>query len=248
VPTLRVELDGAVLRVALSRPDRRNALDASLIAELTAAFTEVGDARAVVLSGDGPSFCAGADAEWMRSAIGLSDADNLADYERVRAMFEAVDGCPAPVVARVHGHALGGGAGLVACADAAIAAPDTVLGFTEVKLGLVPAVISPFVLARIGSGEARRWFVTGERFDAATALRIGLVHDVANDLDGAVERVVDEILASGPAATRAAKALARGDPRGEATSRIGARTRAGSEAQEGLTAFLARRPPAWRAR
>ncbi len=158
---LRRERDGPLLRVTLARPDRRNAFDAALIRELTDAFADVGDARAVILAGDGPSFCAGADVEWQRSSVDLTYDENVEDATRLLRMLQAIDGCPAPVVCRVHGYALGGGSGLVACADVAIAAPDTVFGFSEVKLGIIPAVISPFVLARIGAA-GRRLFVTGE--------------------------------------------------------------------------------------
>src|SRR6059058_2184951 len=170
----------------MARPERRNAFDAELIAELTEAFAEVGDARAVVLAGEGPSFSAGADVEWMRSSIELSYEENLDDALRLRGMLDAIDGCPAPVVARVQGHALGGGVGLVACCDIAVADPAAQFAFSEVKLGIVPAVISPFALAKIGSSWARRYFVTGERFGAEVALRIALVHEAAPDLDGAV--------------------------------------------------------------
>src|SRR5204862_6899765 len=156
-----------------------------LIAELAEAFVDVGRARAVLLAGDGPSFSAGADVDWMRSSIDLGFDENVADANAMRRMFEAIDGCPAPVVARVQGHALGGGAGLVASADIAIAAPDALFAFSEVKLGIIPAVISPFALAKIGPGPARRYFVTGERFDAETALRIRLVHEVSEELDAA---------------------------------------------------------------
>src|SRR5438093_7382318 len=173
---LRIERDGHVLRITLAKPERRNAFDAALIRELTEAFRDVGDARAVVLAGDGESFCAGADIEWQRSAIDLSLDENVEDALRLNRMCETIDHCPAPVVARVQGYALGGGSGLVACADVVVAAPDATFGFTEVRLGIIPAVISPFVLARIGPGAARRFFLTGERFDANTALRIGLVH------------------------------------------------------------------------
>src|SRR4051794_12490427 len=146
---LRLERDGPVLRVTLARPERRNAFDAALIAELTEAFADVGDARAVVLAGEGEAFCAGADVEWQRSAIDLSYDENVEDALRLFRMLEAIDSCPAPVVARVQGYALGGGSGLVCCADIAVAAPDAVFGFSEVKLGIIPAVISPFVLLRI---------------------------------------------------------------------------------------------------
>src|SRR5581483_2394618 len=178
VSAVAVARDGDVLRITLTRPERRNAFDAALIDELSKAFVDVGRARAVVLAGEGPSFCAGADVDWMRSSVGLSFDENVADANAMRRMFEAIDSCPAPVVARVHGHALGGGAGLVAAADIAVAATGTQFAFSEVKLGIIPAVISPFALAKIGEGNARRYFVTGERFDAAAALRIGLVSEV----------------------------------------------------------------------
>jgi methylglutaconyl-CoA hydratase len=240
---LRSERDGDVLRITLTRPDRRNAFDAEVIAELAEAFVGVGRARAVVLAGDGPSFSAGADVEWLRSSIDLSYDENVTDANALRAMLEAIEGCPAPVVARVHGHALGGGAGLAAAAD--IAAPDAVFAFSEVKLGIIPAVISPFALARIGPGHARRYFVTGERFDAETALRIGLVHEVADDLDAAVERVVAELLSAGPQAARWAKRLVRERPDGPETARWIAERRTSEEGQEGLRAFLEKRPPSW---
>src|SRR4029079_18218253 len=159
-----------------------------------------GDARAVVLSGEGASFSAGADVEWMRSSVELSQDDNVADALRLRAMLDAIDGCPAPVVARVQGHALGGGVGLVACCDIVIAEPGAQFAFSEVKLGIVPAVISPFALAKIGPSAARRLFVTGERFGADVALRIGLVHEVTGELAAAVEGVARDMLSAGPAA------------------------------------------------
>src|SRR3989440_466847 len=208
VSGVRIERDGGVLRITLAKPERRNAFDAELIAELYDAFADVGDARAVVLAGDGPSFCAGADVEWQRASIDLSYQENVEDALRLYRMCERVDRCPAPVVARVHGYALGGGSGLVACADIAVAARDATFGFSEVKLGIVPAVISPFVLPKIGA-HARRYFLTGERFDAETALRIGLVHEIAGDLDHAVAQVVGELLTAGPHAVREAKRLIR---------------------------------------
>jgi methylglutaconyl-CoA hydratase len=230
----------------MARPQRRNAFDAALIAELTAAFAGVEDARAVVLTGEGASFSAGADVEWMRSSVELSYEENVADALRLRRMLETIDGCPAPVIARVQGHALGGGCGLVACADIVVAARDAVFAFSEVKLGIVPAVISPFALAKIGPSAARRYFVTGERFDAETALRIGLVHEVADDLDAAVERVVGELMTAGPEAARAAKELARAPFSAEETARRIAAQRTSEEGQEGLRAFLAKRPASWR--
>jgi methylglutaconyl-CoA hydratase len=242
VSALRVERDGPWLRVTLARPERRNAFDAALIAELTEAFTDVGDARAVVLAGDGESFCAGADVEWMRASVELSDEENVEDALRLRRLLEAVDACPAPVVARVQGHALGGGAGLIACADVAIADAETQFAFSEVKIGIVPAVISPFVLAKTGPGPARRYFVTGERFDAWNALWMGLVQEVTVELDRAVDDVLAQIASAGPQAARAAKELARAPlPARETAKRIAER-RASPEGQEGLSAFLERRP------
>jgi methylglutaconyl-CoA hydratase len=240
VSGLRIEREGDVLRVTLARPERRNAFDAELIAQLTHAFADAGDARAVVLAGEGPSFCAGADIEWQRSSIDLSFDENVEDALRLYRLCETIDLCPAPVVARIHGHALGGGAGLAACSDVAVAADDAVFGFSEVKLGIIPAVISPFVLPKIGQ-HARRYFLTGERFDAQTALRIGLVHEVAQDLDAAVERIVAELLTSGPKAVREAKSLIRERPGGYETARIAAHMRTSEEGQERLRAFLERR-------
>ena len=238
---LRAERDGPVYRVTLARPERRNAFDAALIAELTDAFSDVGEARAVLLEGEGSSFCAGADVEWQRSSIDLSYEENVEDAMRLYRMLEAIDGCPAPVVARVQGFALGGGSGVVACCDVAVATADAVFGFSEVRLGIIPAVISPFVLSKIGPGAARRYFLTGERFDAKTALRIGLVHELG---DG-VEHVVEAILASGPEAVRAAKRLVRERPAGRALAEIAAARRTSDEGQEGLRAFLERRPARW---
>jgi methylglutaconyl-CoA hydratase len=243
---LRLDRDGPVLRITLARPERRNAFDAALIAELTEAFGEAGDARAVVLAGDGESFCAGADVEWQRSSIDLSYEENVEDALRLYRMLEAVDRCPAPVVARIQGYALGGGSGLAACADIAISATDAVFGFTEVRLGIIPAVISPFVLAKIGAGAARRYFLTGERFGPEVALRIGLVHEVAAELDGAVDNAVSALLAGGPEAVRAAKRLVRERPPGSETPRIAAERRTSIEGQEGLRAFLEKRTAAWR--
>jgi len=246
VSALRIDRDGGVLRIAMARPERRNAFDASLIDELGAAFADVGDARAVLLTGDGPSFSAGADVEWMRSSVELSFEENVADALRLRVMLDAIDSCPAPVVARVQGHALGGGCGLVACCDIVVAEPSALFAFSEVKLGIVPAVISPFALAKIGTSAARRWFVTGERFSADVALRIGLIHEVADDLDAAIASILGELVSAGPDAARAAKELARGPQSAEDTARLIAKQRTSAEGQEGLRAFLERRKPGWR--
>ena len=241
---LKIERDGHILRVTLAKPQRRNAFDAALIAELTDAFTGVGDARAVLLSSEGPSFCAGADVEWQRASIDLSYDENVEDAMRLYWMLETIDSCPAPVVCCVHGHALGGGSGLVAAADIAVAWPDAVFGFSEVRLGIIPAVISPFVFAKIGAS-ARRYFLTGERFDAETALRIGLVQGVSVDAGETAEALVEDILAGGPEAVREAKRLIRERPQGIETAHIAAARRTSAEGQDGLRAFLERRPPGW---
>jgi methylglutaconyl-CoA hydratase len=245
VSVVRVERDGAVLRVTLARPERRNAFDAAVIAELHAAFSHVGDARVVVLAGDGQSFCAGADVEWQRSSIELSYDENVEDYRRFWVMLNAVWRCPAPVVARIQGYALGGGSGLTCCCDIAIASPDAVFGFSEVRLGIMPAVISPMVLERIGPSAARRYMVTGERIGAETAFRIGLVHELAEDLDAAVERVVADILAGGPTAVREAKRLVLEPGDEDDLLARAAERRTSDEGQEGLRAFLEKRPPGW---
>jgi methylglutaconyl-CoA hydratase len=245
VANLTVERDGSVLRITLTRPDRRNAFDAAVIAELAEAFVNVGRARAVVLAGEGASFCAGADVDWMWASVELDYEANIADAMALRRMLEAIDSCPAPVIALVQGYALGGGAGLVACSDVAIAHERAVFAFSEVKLGIIPAVISPFALSKIGASAARRYFVTGERFDAATALRIGLVHEVTAELDSALEMVLGELRGAGPRAARAAKRLVLDRPDGPETARRIAERRTSAEGQQGLRAFLERRPPDW---
>jgi methylglutaconyl-CoA hydratase len=241
---LKIERDGHVLRVTLAKPERRNAFDAALIAELTEAFADVGDARAVLLEGEGPSFCAGADVEWQRASVELTYDENVEDAMRLYRMLETIESCPAPVVCCVHGFALGGGSGLVACCDVAVAWPDAVFGFTEVRLGIIPAVISPFVLPKIGAA-ARRYFLTGERFDASEALRIGLVSEVAEDAGERAESIIGEIQSGGPIAVREAKRLVREQPTGIATAHIAAERRTSDEGQDGLRAFLERRAAGW---
>ena len=242
---LRIERDGDVLRLTLARPESRNAFDAALIAELAEAFVDVGTARAVILRGEGASFCAGADIEWMRAAADLDYDENVADANALRRMLEAIDRCPAPVVTAVHGHALGGGVGLVACSDVVLAHEATVFAFSETKLGIVPAVISPFALRKIGESAARRYFVTGERFDATTAVRIGLVHEVSDDLDRSLDGVLAELRSAGPRAARHAKRLVLERPDGPETAQRIAERRTSDEGQEGLRAFLERRRPSW---
>ncbi len=256
---LRVDRDGPVSRVTLARPEVRNAFDEVLIAELTAAFSRLdADAatRVVVLSGDGPSFCAGADVNWMRRAGSYSPAENEADALLLAKMLRGIDSCGKPVVALAHGAAIGGGVGLVAAADIAIAAEGTVFSLSEVKLGILPSVISPYVLRAIGPRAARDVFLTGDRFDAGEALRLGLVHAVVpgGELAAAGAKKVASLLTSGPQAVGVAKRLIEqvaGKTPDEAmllTVRTIAERRASDEAKEGLTAFLEKRPPSWAAK
>jgi methylglutaconyl-CoA hydratase len=264
MPSVRVERSGpggVVANVVLARPDVHNAFDASMIAELRAAFgalaaEEAAQLRAVVLSGDGPSFCAGADVAWMRAAMSLDREGNEQDAMAMAEMFDAIDSCPAPVIARVHGSALGGGMGLCAVSDLVIAESGTRFGFTETRLGILPSVISPFVIAKIGESHARALFPGGRRFDAIRAQRIGLVHEVvegAAALDEAVAAAVGDLLAAGPTAARAAKAIVRevrGLPHGSSkwhTARVIAGQRQTAEAQEGFRAFTEKRRPGWMA-
>jgi methylglutaconyl-CoA hydratase len=251
--SIRLAVGDGIARVTLARPDVRNAFNAEVIAQLHEAFLEItaaDDVRAVVLAGEGKVFCGGADVNWMRASLDLTFEANVADAEHMSDMFRAIDNCPKPVVGRIHGAALGGGAGLAAVCDIAIAADDAVFGFTEVKLGIIPAVISPFVLAKIGPSHARALFLTGERFDSDRAKAIGLVHQVVPqaELDAAVERSLHELHAAAPSAIAAAKLLVRrvlDNPYDESraiTSQAIARQRITAEGQEGLRAFLERRP------
>jgi methylglutaconyl-CoA hydratase len=250
---------GVVARVTLNRPDIHNAFNASLIADLRSAFASLSregttELRAVVLAGAGPSFCAGADVAWMRAAMALDVEGNEQDAMAMADMFEAIDSCPVPVIARVQGAALGGGMGLCAVSDLVVAESGAKFGFTETRLGILPAVISPFVIAKIGETHARALFPGGRRFDAVRAQRIGLVHEVVEGiagLDQAVDTAVGDILAAGPTAARAAKAIVRevrGVGHGAAkwhTARVIARQRRSDEAQEGFRAFTEKRPPSW---
>lgn len=248
-----------VARVTLVRPEVHNAFDASVIAELAGAFTSLAreaptTLRAVVLAGDGPTFCAGADIAWMRAAMHLDVEGNEQDAMAMADMFETIDMCPVPVIARVHGAALGGGMGLCAVADVVIAESGARFGFTETRLGILPAVIAPFVIAKIGESSARALFPGGRRFDAMRAQRIGLVHEIVEGeaaLDAAVDAAIADILAAGPTAARAAKSIVReirGLSHGSSkwhTARVIARQRTSPEAQEGFGAFTEKRRPAW---
>lgn len=249
--------EGPVARLRLNRPALHNAFDAVLIAALTGALDAVAgeDAvRVVVLEGDGTSFSAGADLNWMRGMAAASEAANRDDALALARLMRTLDELPKPTIARVHGAAFGGGVGLVACCDIAIGAPEAKFGLTESKLGLLPAVISPYVIEAIGARQARRWFATAEIFDADAALAIGLLHAVvpADQLDAAVQRQIDLLLKAGPVAAAQAKALVRrvaahGDrDRHDADNAdLIARLRVSPEGQEGLGAFLDKRKPAW---
>lgn len=254
--TVRIDRDDrGVATITMDRPEVRNAFDDQLVADLAEAAATLGaddGVRVVVLTGAGDVFSAGADLNWMRRMREASRDENIADSERMDAMFRAFYELPKPLVGRINGHALGGGTGLVAVCDVAIAAAEATFGFTEVRLGLAPAVISPYVVRKVGRSFARAMFVTGERFDAARAREAGLVHGVADkdELDAAVAKTVERCLAAGPVAVAAAKRLpdAALDPlpeAGAAMARIIADLRAGEEGQEGMAAFLDRRTPAW---
>ncbi len=240
--------------ITLARPERRNAFDADVIAALVAALGKVDlSARAVVLAGEGDAFCAGADLNWMKSMVDYGLDQNIADSRALAEMFRALDGLPMPLVARVQGAAIGGGAGLVAVADIAIASTEAVFGFSEVRLGIIPAVISPYVVRKIGAGHATALFVTGMRFDASRAREVGLVEAVESpdELDAKLELYIDAIVAGGPHAVNAAKRIVRevaGRPIAEvrdATIERIAALRVSAEGQEGMHAFLERRPARW---
>jgi len=250
---------GPVTTVTLNRPEVRNAFNEGLIAELIAFARAVptdGSVRVVVLAGAGPVFCAGADLQWMSQMMAYSHEENLVDARAAALMFHELDSLPVPLIGRVHGAALGGGAGLAAVCDVVVAAEDAIFGFTEVRLGILPAMISPYVVRKIGMSAAREWCLSGERFPAPVARNLGLVHDVvaAEGLDEAVDRYVQRFLKAAPSAVRRTKALLSAvggrqpaDVLALTADAIAAQ-RVSSEGQEGMTAFLEKRPPAWAAR
>ncbi len=253
---LRIENESGVVTVTLARSDVRNALNAGLIEEIRDAVEELAeddDVRVIVLTGEGDYFCAGADIGYMRDTANFSYEENQQDARELAEMFGAVENCPKPVVARVKGAAIGGGVGLVAAADVVVAEEGTVFAFSEVRLGISPATIAPFILRKIGHSQARSLFLSGERFGATRACEIGLVHQVAAEgqLDGEVQEKVEGLLAGGPEALSATKALLRelgeasSDEATEATARRIAELRTGDEGQEGLAAFLEKREPFW---
>ena len=249
--------EGPVARLRLNRAQLHNAFDAQLISELTAALDAIAQdatVRVVVLEGEGASFSAGADLNWMRAMASASEAENREDALALARLMRSLDELPKPTIAKVHGAAYGGGVGLVACCDIAIGAHEARFGLTESKLGLLPAVISPYVIAAIGARQARRWFASAETFDAAEACRIGLLHEVVNatTLDTAVQRQIDLLLKTGPIASAHAKALVRavagphdGSALDAANAALIAALRVSPEGQEGLSAFLEKRKPQW---
>lgn len=260
MPTfLDIAIHQRVARIALNRPDVHNAFDDELILELTDTlqkFDADAEIRAVILTGNGPSFSAGADLKWMRRMASASEADNRADSERLAALMRTLNFLSKPTIARVNGAAYGGGVGLIACCDIVIAVDSAKFALTEVKLGLVPAVISPYVIAAIGAREARRLFVTGEAFDAAEARRIGLVHDVTagSDFDAHVDIAISHLAKGGPVAQTEAKRLALRIANATLHSAqsidvenaaLIAKLRVSAEGQEGIGAFLGKRKPNW---
>jgi methylglutaconyl-CoA hydratase len=255
VTAVRSEIDARrVVRITLDRPEPKNAFDSELIAELTATIAKIEpSARAVVIQSEGDTFCAGADIDWMRGTADYTLDENLADSRGLAAMFRALYDLPMPLVARVQGAAIGGGAGLVAVADIAVASTTATFGFTETRLGILPAVVSPYVVRKIGPAHATALFVTGLRFDALRALEVGLVEAVEEpaDLDARVDSLIAAILAGGRQAVNAAKRLVRDvEGRGlddvtELTVERIARARVSGEGQEGMRAFLEKREPNW---
>ena len=255
---VEIAREGAVARVTLNRPQLHNAFDEALIQGLADAFAALGEdaaVRVVLLAGAGRSFSAGADLNWMKRAAGYDEERNRADARALELMLRTIDECPKPVVALVNGAAIGGGVGLVAACDIAIAAEGAQFATSEVRLGIVPAVIAPFVVRAIGPREARRWFLTAERFGAEEARRIGLVHEMvpADRLEERGAAMVAELLKGGPEAQAEAKRLVqvvRTMPQGgsilaEATVAMIADRRASAEGKEGIGAFLEKRKPGW---
>lgn len=249
--------DRDVVTITLNKPDIRNAFDPELMLAIRAAFERIAnddDVRAVVLTGAGKAFSAGADLNWMSSMKEHSYDENVEDSRQLDALFREMNAFPAPVIARVNGAALGGAMGLIACADIVVASRTAVFGFSETKLGIAPAVISTYVQPKIGLSNARRYFLTGERFDADRAFHLGLVHEVCDpdDLDATTERILGEVLSAGPQAARAMKALIRQvdaaaseQAAAERTVELISRLRVSDEGQEGMQAFFDRRRPAW---
>lgn len=254
---LRIERSGELLHVTLNRPEVHNAFDDTLISRMIELFedpAQFDSVRAIVLAGSGPNFCAGADLNWMARMVEWSREDNSRDSARLAEMFRLIDSCPVPVIGRIQGAAIGGGVGLVAVCDIAIATEASRFGLSEVKLGILPAVISPYVIGKIGVSHARALFFTGERFGSERALRMGLIHGTAADeeaLDQEIERVTGQLLSSGPEAVRACKKLVAYVAAAPGVAAIPytvdaiAERRVSDEGQAGMRAFLNREKPPW---
>jgi len=255
--SLKLTIEGGVARVTLARPEKHNAFDDALIATLTETFGRVGEdaaVRVVVLGGEGKSFSAGADLDWMRRMADYGDKENLADARALARMLRTLNELPKPTIARVQGATFGGGVGLVACCDIAVASPAAIFCLSEARLGLTPSTISPYVVAAMGAHNARRYFLTAERFDAEAAAHAGLVHIVAGPdrLDRTIDGLIAALLDNGPRAMAECKGLIRNianrpidESLIEATAQHIARVRASGEGKEGVRAFLEKRPPAW---
>ena len=254
---LQTSITKRIANVTLRRPELRNAFNETLIAEITAAFTELGaddEVRVIVLSGEGSAFCAGADVHWMKRVVDYSIEENIEDAATLADMLAAIRDCPKPVIARIHGPAIGGGVGLVAACDIAIAVHDAIFCLSEVKLGILPAVISPFVINKIGPSTMRRYALTAERFDGLEAKRIGLVNEAVEtveDMDAGIKNLCKLLKQTGPKAVAECKKLlhdvrcAGWDEARTITTKSIARARVSDEGQEGLKAFLEKRPPNW---
>jgi methylglutaconyl-CoA hydratase len=254
--TLLVEESGGVLLVTLNRPEVHNAFNDELIREAIDLFRGVGqrDVVAVVLRGSGSNFCAGADLNWMSKMVHYTRDENVRDSSNLARMYACINECPVPVIGRIQGAAIGGGVGLVAVCDIAIGTRDSKFGLAEVKLGILPAVISPYVIAKIGQTHARALFLTGERFDAERAMRVGLIHRIAEDttaLDAAVTETIDQIKTSGPQAVRECKKLIAHVASHDLIDAIPytieaiATRRVSDEGQAGMNAFLKKEKPPW---
>lgn len=245
-----IEKEKGVKEVWLNRPELHNAFNAELIEEIISVFESFKDERLIILSGRGASFCAGADLNWMKAMKDYTREENFKDSKRLAKMFSVINDCDVPIIGRVNGHALGGGVGLVSVCDYVVSAPEALMGFTEVRLGLIPAVISPYCISKIGETNARAYMLSGERFSAEVGMRIGLVHEVTSNLDAAVEEVKKKFLAAGPVAAKEAKKLIRGVMKNlksseDFTCNMITDRRVSGEGQEGMRALLQKDKPEW---
>jgi methylglutaconyl-CoA hydratase len=249
---IEVTEKNGVVGIWMNRPELHNAFNAEMIQEMTEAFSTLRNVRLVVLSGKGHSFCAGADLNWMKAMKDYSKEENVKDSKQLARLFSTINECEVPVIGRVNGHALGGGVGLVSVCDYVIAAEEAMMGFTEVRLGLIPAVISPYCISKIGESNARAWMLSGERFTDTDGMRMGLVHEVvgAGMLDARIQEIEKRFLAAGPEAAREAKKLVRGVVKNlknseDFTCQMIADRRVSAEGQEGMRALLEKDKPAW---